>query len=202
MNFLHLLSSEAVQHVIIHCLNVSVWRSAEDGLLAQGSVRFKAWTGEVFEAGGELEPDVLEDSCWVGMRYWHVSDGMVLHHSSWVCFGLTDKRWTLAPDPFCVPLPGPHLASCSWHLQPSENNSRLSLPPRSGSRLLPVRSSCEHGGLDSAGCVRAGSETITVFKSWPKKKAILPPTQQNPTWLQKQREETIVGGCHWGVLAL
>lgn len=69
MNFLHLLSSEAVQHIIIHCLNVSVWRSAEDLLLVQESVRFKAWTGEVFEAGGELEPDVLEDSCWVGMRY-------------------------------------------------------------------------------------------------------------------------------------
>uniref|UniRef100_A0A3P9KGC7 Fibrillar collagen NC1 domain-containing protein n=1 Tax=Oryzias latipes TaxID=8090 RepID=A0A3P9KGC7_ORYLA len=71
MNFLHLLSSEAVQHIIIHCLNVSVWRSAEDLLLVQGSVRFKAWTGEVFEAGGELEPDVLEDSCWIKDGRWH-----------------------------------------------------------------------------------------------------------------------------------
>lgn len=65
MNFLHLLSSEAVQHIIIHCLNVSVWRTAEDQPVAQGSVRFKAWTGEVFEVGGELKPEVLEDSCWV-----------------------------------------------------------------------------------------------------------------------------------------
>lgn len=65
LNFLHLLSSEAVQHIIIHCLNVSVWRSAEDQPAALGSVRFKAWTGEVFEVGGELEPHVIEDSCWV-----------------------------------------------------------------------------------------------------------------------------------------
>lgn len=65
VNFLHLLSSEAVQHIIVHCLNVSVWRSAEHQSANQGSVRFKAWTGEVFEVGGELEPEVIEDSCWV-----------------------------------------------------------------------------------------------------------------------------------------
>lgn len=66
MNFLHLLSTEAVQHVTIHCLNVSVWR-ADQHLPAsrESSVRFKAWTGEIFEAGGQLEPDVVEDSCWV-----------------------------------------------------------------------------------------------------------------------------------------
>lgn len=66
MNFLHLLSSEAVQHIIIHCLNFSVWRSAEDQPAAQRSVRFKSWSGEMFEAGGELEPEVIEDSCRVG----------------------------------------------------------------------------------------------------------------------------------------
>lgn len=67
MNFLHLLSSEAVQHIIIHCLNTSVWRSGGDQLpTREDSVRFKAWTGEVFEVGGELEPEVLEDTCWVG----------------------------------------------------------------------------------------------------------------------------------------
>lgn len=65
LNFLHLLSSEAVQHVIIHCLNFSVWQSDENRPAGQASVKFKAWTGEVFEAGGELEPDVIEDSCWV-----------------------------------------------------------------------------------------------------------------------------------------
>lgn len=71
MNFLHLLSSEAEQHIIIHCLNFSVWRSAEHRPAAQGSVKFKAWSGEVFEVGGELEPEVIEDSCWVGMRFCH-----------------------------------------------------------------------------------------------------------------------------------
>uniref|UniRef100_A0A3Q4GJJ8 Fibrillar collagen NC1 domain-containing protein n=1 Tax=Neolamprologus brichardi TaxID=32507 RepID=A0A3Q4GJJ8_NEOBR len=74
MNFLHLLSSEAVQHIIIHCLDVSIWRSAEDQPVEQGSVKFKAWSGEVFEVGGELEPEVLEDSCWVRLRSngrWH-----------------------------------------------------------------------------------------------------------------------------------
>lgn len=68
LNFLHLLSSEAVQHIVIHCLNTSVWRSDEDQAPAHGSVRFKAWSGEVFEVGGELEPDVIEDSCWVTTR--------------------------------------------------------------------------------------------------------------------------------------
>lgn len=70
LNFLHLLSSEAVQHITIHCLNTSVWRSAEDPTANQGSVRFKAWSGEVFEFGGELEPEVIEDSCWVTLRYY------------------------------------------------------------------------------------------------------------------------------------
>uniref|UniRef100_A0A4W6BZ48 Fibrillar collagen NC1 domain-containing protein n=1 Tax=Lates calcarifer TaxID=8187 RepID=A0A4W6BZ48_LATCA len=71
MNFLHLLSSEGVQHIIIHCLNIPVWRLAEDQPAAQGSVRFKAWSGEVFEVGGELEPEVIEDSCWIKDGRWH-----------------------------------------------------------------------------------------------------------------------------------
>uniref|UniRef100_A0A674P922 Fibrillar collagen NC1 domain-containing protein n=1 Tax=Takifugu rubripes TaxID=31033 RepID=A0A674P922_TAKRU len=71
LNFLHLLSSEAVQHITIHCLNTSVWRSAEDLTATQGSVRFKAWSGEVFEVGGELEPEVIEDSCWMKDGRWH-----------------------------------------------------------------------------------------------------------------------------------
>lgn len=71
MNFLHLLSSEAEQHIIIHCLNISVWRSAENQPAARSSVRFKAWSGEVFEVGGELEPEVLEDSCWIKDGRWH-----------------------------------------------------------------------------------------------------------------------------------
>lgn len=71
LNFLHLLSSEAVQHVVIHCLNFSVWQSDENRPAGQASVKFKAWSGEVFEAGGELEPDVVEDSCWMKDGRWH-----------------------------------------------------------------------------------------------------------------------------------
>ena len=65
MNFLHLLSSEAVQHVTIHCLNISIWRSSPDLPPSQEAVRFRAWSGEMIEVGGDLEPYVLEDSCWV-----------------------------------------------------------------------------------------------------------------------------------------
>lgn len=87
MNFLHLLSSEAVQHVIIHCLNTSVWGSAEDQPVAQASVRFKAWSGEVFEVGGELEPEVIEDSCTVRMR--SVIDCGAFHFVSLLTFRLS-----------------------------------------------------------------------------------------------------------------
>ncbi|CAB1318224.1 unnamed protein product [Coregonus sp. 'balchen'] len=65
MNFLHILSSEAVQHVTIHCLNVPIWRTSEDQPPSQGAVHFRAWSGEIIEAGGEMEPHVIEDSCWV-----------------------------------------------------------------------------------------------------------------------------------------
>ncbi|MEQ2190660.1 hypothetical protein XENOCAPTIV_004298 [Xenoophorus captivus] len=40
---------KAIQHITIHCLNVSIWRSAADQLPDRRSVKFKAWTGEVFE---------------------------------------------------------------------------------------------------------------------------------------------------------
>lgn len=72
MNFLHLLSSEAVQHIIIHCLNVPVWRLAEDQPAAKGAVSFKAWSGEIIEVGGELEPHIIEDSCWVRTTCCHL----------------------------------------------------------------------------------------------------------------------------------
>lgn len=71
MNFLHLLSAEAVQHIVIHCLNFSVWRSADGQPPDLWSVKFKAWSGEVMEAGGELEPEVVEDSCWIKDGRWH-----------------------------------------------------------------------------------------------------------------------------------
>ncbi|KAJ8286570.1 hypothetical protein GJAV_G00040680 [Gymnothorax javanicus] len=71
MNFLHLLSAEAVQHITIHCLNVSVWREGPSELPSQNAVRFKAWNGQVIEAGGEIEPHVLQDNCWIKDGRWH-----------------------------------------------------------------------------------------------------------------------------------
>lgn len=65
MNFVHLLSTEAVQHITIHCLNTPVWA---EGLSLQPSSRavsFKAWTGEKIQAGDLLEPLIPRDDCWV-----------------------------------------------------------------------------------------------------------------------------------------
>ncbi|KAG9354209.1 hypothetical protein JZ751_012333, partial [Albula glossodonta] len=64
MNFLHLLSAEAVQHVTIHCLNVPVWREGTSEIPSQNAVRFKAWNGQIIEAGGDIELHVLQDDCW------------------------------------------------------------------------------------------------------------------------------------------
>ena len=65
MNFLHLLSSEAVQHITVHCLNATVW-SEEDGRPPGAhAASFRSWSGELIHAGGELAPHVTEDSCWV-----------------------------------------------------------------------------------------------------------------------------------------
>ncbi|CAJ0921958.1 unnamed protein product, partial [Ranitomeya imitator] len=62
MNFLHLLSSEAIQHITVHCLNAPVWGTSTDKL-SQNAVRFKAWNGQIFEAGGQYQPEVTVDDC-------------------------------------------------------------------------------------------------------------------------------------------
>ncbi|CDQ67944.1 unnamed protein product [Oncorhynchus mykiss] len=64
INFLHLLSSEAVQHVTIHCLNVPVWANSSSLEPSPTAVRFKAWSGDMIQAGGLLEPHVVRDDCW------------------------------------------------------------------------------------------------------------------------------------------
>ncbi|MEE6505647.1 hypothetical protein FKM82_005604 [Ascaphus truei] len=71
MNFLHLLSSEVVQHITIHCMNVTVWGGASSGQPSQNAVRFKAWNGQIFEAGGPLQPEVSMDDCWLQDGRWH-----------------------------------------------------------------------------------------------------------------------------------
>uniref|UniRef100_A0AAR2IQG8 Fibrillar collagen NC1 domain-containing protein n=2 Tax=Pygocentrus nattereri TaxID=42514 RepID=A0AAR2IQG8_PYGNA len=64
MSFLHLLSSRAEQRITIHCLNISIWSSAQTQPSSPNAVRFKAWNGET------LEPDVLEDTCWRRDGHW------------------------------------------------------------------------------------------------------------------------------------
>uniref|UniRef100_A0A3B3XTI5 Fibrillar collagen NC1 domain-containing protein n=1 Tax=Poecilia mexicana TaxID=48701 RepID=A0A3B3XTI5_9TELE len=71
MNFIHLLSTEAVQHIIIHCLNASVWAEGPTQQPSPRSVSFKAWTGEEIQAGDLLEPQIPRDDCCIRDGRWH-----------------------------------------------------------------------------------------------------------------------------------
>ncbi|XP_010158101.1 PREDICTED: collagen alpha-1(XXVII) chain-like, partial [Eurypyga helias] len=71
MNFLRLLSSEVVQHITIHCLNTSVWREGSSEKPSEKAVRFKAWNGQMFEADGQLRPEVAADDCKIKDGRWH-----------------------------------------------------------------------------------------------------------------------------------
>lgn len=65
MNFIHLLSTEAVQRITVHCLNTPVWAAGPSLQPSPRAVSFRAWTGETIQAGDLLEPLVLRDDCWV-----------------------------------------------------------------------------------------------------------------------------------------
>lgn len=65
MNFIHLLSTEAVQHITIHCLNTPVWAEGPSLQPSDKAVSFRAWTGERIQAGDLLEPLIPRDDCWV-----------------------------------------------------------------------------------------------------------------------------------------
>ncbi|KAK2120195.1 hypothetical protein P7K49_001581 [Saguinus oedipus] len=71
MNFLHLLSSEVTQHITIHCLNMTVWQEGTGQTPAKQAVRFRAWNGQIFEAGGQFRPEVPMDGCKVQDGRWH-----------------------------------------------------------------------------------------------------------------------------------
>uniref|UniRef100_A0A3Q1EZ37 Collagen, type XXVII, alpha 1b n=1 Tax=Acanthochromis polyacanthus TaxID=80966 RepID=A0A3Q1EZ37_9TELE len=71
MNFIHLLSTEAVQHIFIHCLNASVWAAGPSMQPSSRAVSFKAWTGEKIRAGDLLEPLIPRDDCWMKDGRWH-----------------------------------------------------------------------------------------------------------------------------------
>uniref|UniRef100_A0AAY4CHS0 Fibrillar collagen NC1 domain-containing protein n=2 Tax=Denticeps clupeoides TaxID=299321 RepID=A0AAY4CHS0_9TELE len=76
MNFLHLLSYEAIQHITIHCLNVPVWTTSISKKTSPNSVRFKAWNGQIVEAGGVVAPKILRDDCWLTDGQWHQAQFM------------------------------------------------------------------------------------------------------------------------------
>ena len=65
MNFLHLLSSSATQHLTVHCLNTPVWATGPSLQPSDRAVSFKAWSGDRIQAGDVLEPTVIKDDCWV-----------------------------------------------------------------------------------------------------------------------------------------
>lgn len=71
MNFLHLLSSEVTQQITIHCLNMTVWQEGPGQTPAKQAVRFRAWNGQIFEAGGQFRPEVSMDGCKVQDGRWH-----------------------------------------------------------------------------------------------------------------------------------
>ncbi|XP_045907508.1 collagen alpha-1(XXVII) chain B-like isoform X2 [Micropterus dolomieu] len=71
MNFVHLLSTEAVQHITIHCLNTPVWAAGPSLQPSSWAVSFKAWTGEKIQAGDLLEPLIPRDDCWIKDGRWH-----------------------------------------------------------------------------------------------------------------------------------
>uniref|UniRef100_A0A8C2FGB5 Fibrillar collagen NC1 domain-containing protein n=1 Tax=Cyprinus carpio TaxID=7962 RepID=A0A8C2FGB5_CYPCA len=71
MNFIHLLSSEAVQIITIHCLNVSVWAAGDSKTPSSSALYFKAWNGQIIESGGFIEPELIKDECWITDGRWH-----------------------------------------------------------------------------------------------------------------------------------
>uniref|UniRef100_A0A3Q2YCF7 Fibrillar collagen NC1 domain-containing protein n=1 Tax=Hippocampus comes TaxID=109280 RepID=A0A3Q2YCF7_HIPCM len=70
MNFIHLLSSEAVQHITVHCFNTPVWAAGPSLQHYSQAVSFKTWTGEKIRAGDLLEPLVPRDDCWIKDGRW------------------------------------------------------------------------------------------------------------------------------------
>ena len=65
MNFLHLLTSEAWQRVTVRCLDTPVWATGPSLQPSSRALGFRAWNGEVIQAGDLLEPQVTRDDCWV-----------------------------------------------------------------------------------------------------------------------------------------
>lgn len=74
MNFLHLLSSEAVQPVTVHCRGGPAWEDPKSPHPHRHAARFRAWSGRLYEPGGLLEPRVLNDGCRMDDGKWHKTE--------------------------------------------------------------------------------------------------------------------------------
>lgn len=70
MNFLHLLSLEAVQTITIHCLDFPVWADPSDSNPYARAMQFTGWNGQVFKANTLLQPKVTWDGCKVRDGTW------------------------------------------------------------------------------------------------------------------------------------
>lgn len=71
MKFLHLLSTEASQSILLHCLNDPP-HHPPDTIGASGAaphenttLHFQGWNKQMFEKDTLLEPHVLQDDCKV-----------------------------------------------------------------------------------------------------------------------------------------
>lgn len=65
MKFLHLLSTEAMQTITVHCLNDPPLGSTTASQSQKAPLQFKGWNGQIFEMDTLLEPYVLLDECEV-----------------------------------------------------------------------------------------------------------------------------------------
>ncbi|GCB75668.1 hypothetical protein scyTo_0020385, partial [Scyliorhinus torazame] len=70
MNFLHLLSSEAVQTITIHCLNFPVWKNTSNNDSYANSMRFRGWNGQIFKANTISQPKIIRDGCKIQDGTW------------------------------------------------------------------------------------------------------------------------------------
>uniref|UniRef100_A0A3B5JYP9 Fibrillar collagen NC1 domain-containing protein n=2 Tax=Takifugu rubripes TaxID=31033 RepID=A0A3B5JYP9_TAKRU len=79
MKFLHLLSTEASQSILLHCLNHPP-HHPPDSISATGAaphenatLHFRGWNKQMFEKDTLLEPHVLQDDCKIQDGSWHES---------------------------------------------------------------------------------------------------------------------------------
>ncbi|OCT84722.1 hypothetical protein XELAEV_18022877mg [Xenopus laevis] len=79
MNFLHLLSTEAVHTLTIHCLNTPVLGTETHGLTP---ITFKGWNGHMFEGKRLPATNILLDECMVQDGSWHKTQFQFFTHET------------------------------------------------------------------------------------------------------------------------